>query len=192
MRCRSRQTGVGRAALVVVLLLVTVGAVLVGGTATAGALDRGPFPQATVDYPPAPPVTVAPRSSGSPTPSVAPSSDSGAAAAAVESTAGATDAPAEVLGESENRAGRRRGPAQGSGGRGRARCVGGPLDRGHRSGDRWSTSRRDGSPSSAGLSALLILLLLAASQLFNDALKNHHDEIVRQLADRTTILGRLA
>ena len=36
--------------------------------------------------------------------------------------------------------------------------------------------------ASAGLSALLILLLLAASQLFNDALKNHHDEIVRQLA----------
>ena len=70
MRCRSRQTGVGGAALVVVLL-VAVGAVLVGGTATAGALDRGLFPQATVDYPPSPPVTIAPRSSGSPTPSVA-------------------------------------------------------------------------------------------------------------------------
>jgi hypothetical protein len=52
----------------------------------------------------------------------------------------------------------------------------------------------DLSPSwvagSAGLGMLLLLLVLAAAQLFNDALKNHHDEIVRALADRTTFLGR--
>lgn len=43
---------------------------------------------------------------------------------------------------------------------------------------------------SAGIGGLLVLAVLAAAQLFNDALKTHHDELVRQLGDRSTVLGR--
>jgi hypothetical protein len=43
---------------------------------------------------------------------------------------------------------------------------------------------------SAGLGAVLLLAVLAAAQLFNDALKNHHDELVGQLGDHSTLLGR--
>ena len=101
-------------------------------------------------------------------------------------------APAEVLGESENRAG---GSGSGEGeGEGGAGQSGASEDRSIVA--TGLATVVDLSPgwvaASAGLSALLILLLLAAAQLFNDALKNHHDEIVRQLADRTTISGRLS
>jgi len=44
--------------------------------------------------------------------------------------------------------------------------------------------------TSAGIGALLLLAVLAAVQLFNDALKTHHDELVAQLGDRSTVLGR--
>ncbi len=45
--------------------------------------------------------------------------------------------------------------------------------------------------SNIGISSLLLLLLLAAAQLFNDALRAHHDELATQLADRSTVLGTL-
>jgi hypothetical protein len=44
--------------------------------------------------------------------------------------------------------------------------------------------------TSAGLGMLLLLAVLAAAQLFNDAMKHHHDELVAQLGDRSTVLGR--
>jgi hypothetical protein len=41
-----------------------------------------------------------------------------------------------------------------------------------------------------GLGSLVLLVLLAAAQLFNDTLKTHHAQLVASLSDRSTILGR--
>ncbi len=43
--------------------------------------------------------------------------------------------------------------------------------------------------SNVGLGAVLVLLLLAASQLFNDAMKMHHDRIVSSLATRSALVA---
>jgi hypothetical protein len=41
-----------------------------------------------------------------------------------------------------------------------------------------------------GLGSLVLLVLLAAAQLFNDTLKTHHSQLVARLSDRSTIIGR--
>lgn len=41
-----------------------------------------------------------------------------------------------------------------------------------------------------GLGTLVLLLLVAASQLFNDTLKVHHDQIVARLSDGSSVVGR--
>ena len=42
----------------------------------------------------------------------------------------------------------------------------------------------------AGLGMLIMLLLVAAAQLFNDALKTNHDHLVQQMTTRAGIIGR--
>lgn len=44
--------------------------------------------------------------------------------------------------------------------------------------------------SNAGLGMLVLLLLVAAAQLFNDALKNNHDHLVERMSSRSSLLGR--
>jgi hypothetical protein len=173
----------GAAASVAVVAAAWIATLVLAGTAGAQATDPSTPPSGVIDYVPevfvTPPPPVVPESPAVPI-RVAP-----AAPAAIETAPLEVAAPPETVPEVRGAVVEADDPP--------------PVEVSEPESDRSTfasglATEIDLSPAwvagSAGIGGLLVLAVLAAAQLFNDAMKTHHDELVRQLGDRTTVLGR--